>query len=98
MSILALLSGKSGFKGLREDCIHNKKVSAELPSLMQDCIDLENQGLLTQVDYGQSPSYGPHSWAFVVPALLRVARPGGTLIDLAKLSQFQKLTFNTFGK
>ncbi len=87
MCILALLSGESGFQGLRDSCIYNKKVECELPSLMQDCIDLENQGLLTQVNYGQSPNYGPHSWAFVVPAFLRVARPGGKLIDLAKLSQ-----------
>jgi hypothetical protein len=54
---------------------------------MQDCIDLGNQGLLTQVDYEQSPGNGPHSWEFVVPALLRVARPGGKLINLAKLFQ-----------
>lgn len=87
MCILALLYREAGFKGFREECIRNKKVSAELLSLMQDCIDLDNQGLLVQVDYEQSPSNGPHSWAFVVPALLRVTRPGGTLIDSAKLSQ-----------
>ncbi|PTQ79590.1 hypothetical protein C8R21_12525 [Nitrosospira multiformis] len=88
MCILALLSREFGFEGLHKECIHNMKIwNDELPALMQDCIDLENQGLLTQVDYEQSPSNGPHSWGFVVPALLRIARPGCKLIDLAKLSQ-----------
>ncbi|WON72893.1 hypothetical protein [Nitrosospira sp. Is2] len=88
MCILALLSRECGFEGLHKECLHNMKIwPEELPALMQDCIDLENQGLLTQVDYEQSPSNGPHSWAFVVPALLRIAEPSGKLIDLAKLSQ-----------
>ncbi|MEO7559583.1 MAG: hypothetical protein ABIT23_04920 [Nitrosospira sp.] len=85
--ILALISEESGYKGLREKCINNTQASAELAILMQDCFELENQGLLTQVDYGQSPSYGAHSWAFVVPALLRIARPGSKLIALAKLCE-----------
>ena len=85
--ILTAISQKSDIDlAWRPNCFNLKPGSDELAGLMQDCFELETQGLV-QENCDQSPSNGMHSWAFVVPAHLDLTLHGKKLIDLAQLAK-----------
>lgn len=85
--ILTAISQKSDV-GLawRPNCFNLSPGSDEFAGLMQDCFELETQGLV-QENCDQSPSNGMHSWAFVVPAHLDLTLHGKKLIDFAQLAK-----------
>ena len=85
--ILTAISQKSDIDlAWRPNCFNLSPGSDELAGLMQDCFELETQGLV-QESCDQSPSNGMHSWAFVVPAHLDLTLHGKKLIDLAQLAK-----------
>ena len=85
--ILTAISRKSDSdRSWRANCFNLSPGSDELAGLMQDCFELETQGLV-QENCDQSPTFGMHSWAYVVPAHLDLTLHGKRLIDLAQLAK-----------
>jgi len=70
----------------RAKCFNLNPGSDELAGLMQECFELEAQGLVRE-NYDQSPKFGMHAWEFVVPIELRLTALGNKLVNLAQLSE-----------
>jgi hypothetical protein len=87
ISILTAISQKSDInRPWRAKCFNLSPGSDELAGLMQDCFELETQGLVYE-NCDQSPAFGMHSWDYVVPAELGLTLHGKKLIDLAQLAK-----------
>lgn len=72
----------------RDKSFKQDKGSDELASIICECFELENYGLLGQIDNGDSaPFYGVYSWNNVVPNNLKLIKHGWKLANLSKLSE-----------